>query len=403
MPDMHDAPTTARLDRVTDAIQAVFLHAGWRTCGTWLWEALRESAGVRAYYEPLHEDLHTLDRAALARFSPASWDSGHSPGAPYFNEYAPALRRSGRGIAGYDPRFAFDDFFRDPGDDDPALRAYLAGLIESARAEGRIPVLKFCRSLGRVPWLARHFPHALHAVVLRDPVAQFLSARRQMTHGGNRYFIVSPFIILARNASHPLLADAIARLGVKLPPHVSRDLGITRLVCTHHVGRLTWAERYRGFMALWIATAVTALRAGVTIIDSERLGGDASHRTEVQHALADRLGLEADLFDGYRPAPGAGWAGTDADAQDAMRAAFAALDFVAAQRATLPPAHARLLVRKLRPTHAAPLIRAALPPPQPPRPARAWLDAVAYVAAAWMTHPLRRTHFYYREWFPKKT
>jgi hypothetical protein len=401
MPDMRDAPNAALLDRVTSGTQAVFLHSGWRTCGTWLWEALRESPGVRAYYEPLHEDLQTLDRAALARFSPDSWDSGHSPGAPYFAEYAAALRPSGRGITLYDRRFAFDDFFRDPAAPDPALRAYLTRLTEIARAEGRVPVMKFCRSLGRVPWLAHHFPHALHAVVLRDPVAQFLSARHQMTHGRNGYFIVSPFVILARNAAHPLLADAIARLGVKLPPHVSRDLGITRLVCTNHVAHLTWAERYRGFLALWVATAVTALCADVTVIDSERLADDPTHRSAVQRALVQGPSLDVALFAGYRPAPPPAWAGTEADAQDAARAAFAALDFVAGHCATLPPAHARLLEQKLRPLRGPPggaaPVRAT-----PPRPALAWLDAVAYVAAAWLTYPLRRVHFYYRQWFPKK-
>jgi hypothetical protein len=402
MNDAFGAPRAALLDRVTNDTQPVFLHSGWRTCGTWLWEALRESAGVRAYYEPLHEDLQTLDRAALARFSPESWDSGHSPGAPYFAEYAAALRPSGRGISLYHPRFAFDDFFRDPAADDPALRAYLTRLTEIARAEGRVPVMKFCRSLGRVPWLARHFPHALHAVVLRDPMAQFVSARRQMTYSRNNYFIVSPFVILARNASHPLLADAIARLGVKLPPHVSRDLGITRLVCTHHVAHLTWAERYRGFLALWVATAVTALRADVTVIDSERLADDPSHRVDVQRALVQVPGLDVALFAGYRPAPPPDLTGTEADAQDATRAAVAALDFVAGQRTTLPPAHARLLEQKLRPSRGVP--SGAAPPraAPPPPPALAWVDAVAYVAAAWVTYPLRRAHFYYREWIPKK-
>jgi hypothetical protein len=212
--------TDTDLVRQRGPAAAIFLHSGWRSCGTWLWEALRECRTVRAYYEPLHEDLDSLDRAALTRFSPGSWDSGHSPGAPYFAEYLPRLRHNmfgdRPGIRGYEQRFAFDDYFRDPDDDDPALHAYLQGLIEAARAEGRVPVLKFCRSLGRVPWMARHFPDAMHAVVLRDPVTQWLSARRQMEVMKNRYFVLAPFVILARNAAHPLVADALARLDVPM-------------------------------------------------------------------------------------------------------------------------------------------------------------------------------------------
>jgi hypothetical protein len=402
-----EAARPAALEPATvEAVAAVFLHSGWRTSGTWLWEALRDSDRVRAYYEPLHEDLDRLDRAGLASFSPASWESGHSPGAPYFAEYAAFLRRNGRGIDGYQPRFAFDNFFLDPASDDPALRAYLRGLIDAARAEGRLPVLKFCRSLGRVPWLERQFPDALHAVVLRDPLTQFISARRQMAFAGNPYFVVSPFVILARNANHPLLAQALARLDVTMPPHLSRDLGTTILVCRHHVQSLTWSARYRGFLALWAATAVAALRGNATWIDSELLGEDAAHRAGVEQALVRGPGLSVALFDGYRPAPPPAWLGTEAEAQDAVRAAFAALDFVAAARDSLPPAHARLLVAKLAPRwlSGGVLVRGALPPAPPAvaKPASGWWAAALSVAAARLTFPLRRAHFYLRQWRPKR-
>jgi hypothetical protein len=379
---------------------AIFLHAGWRSCGTWLWECLRESSFVRAYYEPLHEDLGRLDRAALARFSPGSWDSGHSPGAPYFAEYIPRLRRGAfgdrSGIQGYLPRFAFDDFFRDPYHEDAALRAYIQGLLDAAHDEGRMPVLKFCRSLGRVPWMARHFPDALHAVVLRDPVAQWISARRQMEQGKNHYFVVAPFVILARNASHPLLADALAHLRVRLPPLITADLGVTRQVCWNHVRRLSWAERYRGFLALWAASAVSALRAEIMVIDAELLGEDTPHGGAVERALGQAAGVNLSLFSGYRPGCAPAWIGTQAEAEDAAQAAFAALDFVAATRATLPAAHTRVLARKLAPRIAA--VRAAPPPPVRGPTLLAWADALAYVAMSRLTYPLRRAHFYVRRW-----
>lgn len=383
---------------------AIFLHAGWRSCGTWLWEALRERDTVRAYYEPLHEDLDSLDRAALTRFSPGSWDSGHSPGAPYFAEYLPRLRHGmfgdKPGIQGYAQRFAFDDYFRDPGSDDPALRAYLQGLIDAAHAEGRVPVLKFCRSLGRVPWMARHFPDAMHAVVLRDPTAQWLSARRQMEVAKNRYFVLAPFVILARNAAHPMVADALARLRVPMPPHVSRDLGITTQVCWHHVCGLSWAERYRGFLALWAASSLTALRSDALVIDSESLGYDTPHGAAVERALGTAAGIRLSLFGGHRPVGAAAAMGNEAEAEDATGAAFAALDFITEWRAGLPAAHARLLARKLAPRFR-PAVRVAQPRARRPA-ATAWLHAVLYVVTARATYPLRRAHYYVRRWLWEK-
>jgi hypothetical protein len=393
--------TDTDLVRQRGPAAAIFLHSGWRSCGTWLWEALRECRTVRAYYEPLHEDLDSLDRAALTRFSPGSWDSGHSPGAPYFAEYLPRLRHNmfgdRPGIRGYEQRFAFDDYFRDPDDDDPALHAYLQGLIEAARAEGRVPVLKFCRSLGRVPWMARHFPDAMHAVVLRDPVTQWLSARRQMEVMKNRYFVLAPFVILARNAAHPLVADALARLDVPMPPHVSRDLGITTQVCWQHVRGLDWAERYRGFLALWAAASATALRSDALVIDSESLGENTPHGAAVERALGNAAGIRLSLFGGHRPAPEAGGIGNAAEAEDATRAAFAALDLVTEWRAGLPAAHTRLLVRKLAPRFS-PAVRVEVPRARRPRAVAAWMRAVLYVVTARATYPLRRGHYYVRRW-----
>jgi len=140
---------------------AVFLHTGWRSCGTWIWAHFRESPSVRAFYEPLHEDLATITRPKLGAVRPSSWKSGHSNTAAYFAEYEALLSPDGRGVVGYRQDFAFENYFMEPDEHSPALEAYLRSLLDSAHAEGRMPVLKFCRSLGRVAWLRRRFPGAL--------------------------------------------------------------------------------------------------------------------------------------------------------------------------------------------------------------------------------------------------
>ena len=382
----------------TPSAGAVFLHAGWRSCGTWLWATLRDSETVRAFYEPLHEDLARLDRAAIGAFSPGSWGSGHGPGAPYFAEFAGVLNQGGRGVAGYHPRFAFDDFFAAPDRADPALEAYVTDLLQHAAAEGRLPVLKFCRSLGRVPWFERHFPTAFHAVIVRDPWAQWRSARAQLERDKNRYFVLAPFVILARNTHDPLMAAALAHLRVRLPPHLGRDLGLTTSVCWHHIKHLGWADRYRGFLAFWTASNIAALSGEALAIDADALSTDDEHRTAVQDAMSAAAGLPLSLVprpDADTPPPS-----ERDDATEAARAASDALAFLNTQRHRLTPPRARLLEQKLL-AHAGGAAPHETPiAPIEPR-APAYAAAVAYVAATRMLYPLRRAHYHVDRWLKR--
>lgn len=370
---------------------AIFLHSGWRSCGTWMWERLRENPRLRAFYEPLHEDLARLRQADIGLFRPDSWTSGHGVGAPYFAEYEPLIRSGGTGVRGHTDGFAFDRFFAPRGAEEPALRDYVAGLLATAAMEGRRPALKFCRSLGRVPWFEANFPDALHAVVLRDPIAQWSSARRQMEVNRNRYFVLAPFIILARNAGQPLLDAAIAALGVRRPPVISQDLGVTTIACWRHVGRIDWTQRFRGFLALWAASAITALSGEALVVDAEALGCSKRHLARVEQELSLVAGGPVDLTPSDEA--GGAWIGTEAEHGEAQAACRAALDFVASHGSALQPARLAAIRRKLAP-HAAqdsqpvPVIRV------PGLLAR--LDAATYVALSMASYPLRRTHYHLR-------
>ncbi len=386
--------------------RAIFLHAGWRSRGTWLWDRLRAEAGVKAYYEPLHENLAVLNRAEINHFRPDSWGSGHGDSAPYFKEFADLLSPRGRGVRLYQRRFAFDDFFMPPNRADPGLEAYLRELLAVAQAEGRRPVLKFCRSLGRIGWMMERFPDALHTVLLRDPASQWRSSRRQMDEDGNRYFLLAPFLIMARNPENRLLADAMRRLNVPPPARIGSNFGLTVTTTWRHVQRLDWAQRYRGFLAVWSATAVAACASGADVIDADSLGSDPSHRAVVEGWFAE-AGMAVDLHPSRAPEPAGAWAGTAEEARDAATAALAALDFVQAHRAMLPEGQARYLARTLAPTFRMPggeslhLTRAALPaaraPEAPPMKLRQ-LDAAFYVAAQRAVYPLRRAHYYVWRW-----
>jgi hypothetical protein len=366
---------------------AVFLHTGWRSGGTWIWARLRAQPGVRAFYEPLHDVLATLDRAQIARETPDAWNSRHGGQAPYFAEYAPLLRQP-RGVRAYDPRFAHEPYFLDPDAQDRPLHHYLDSLLHAAA--GQVPVFKFCRSLGRVAWMQRRFPDALHAVLLRDPVAQWASVTAQLA-AGNRFFAAAPLLVLARNREALAVREAVERFGLRLPalPASRRDLDPE--LCWRHAARFDEAARYRLFLAFWTITAISALSSDAMIIDADRLAADQAHGDAVAQALRAHTGTGVSLDTSVPPSR----AQIPAGGQAAHAAALALLH---ARKPALPPPSFALIEAKLS--------RPAEPPASPEPAAGAppgWRDAEAadaasrlrralYFALIGASMPLRRLH-----------
>ena len=367
--------------------RAVFLHTGWRSAGTWLWSRCRELDNVQAFYEPLHEAASALRRSDIARIRPGSWQSNHGETAPYFEEYRELIPRFRRGVPLYERSFAFDDFFIGPDQDAPALEAYLAGLLASAELAGRVGVLKFCRSLGRVGWMEARFPQALHAVVLRDPVAQWRSCQRLLTNERNRYFTLAPALVLARNAGNPLVQRAAAMLGVRLPQLDSPDLAYAIETVWRHLRRQDDAERYRAFLAYWTLTALSAVQGRAMVIDTARLATSANHREDVKRELAASLGSPVDLMPHKPEAP-------PAPAPDQLASHQAAVALAREWRDRLPPDRLALVLDRLEPGPDAPRSGAvqgwALPAAPPRR--RQVLPTPLLVLFARALQPLRRWH-----------
>lgn len=308
-----------------------------------------------ALYEPLHEEIGTLTPALIALRQADAWESGHGAMAPYFAEFAPLLRSGLVGVPGYRMAFATSDAFAGATADLPELATYLRRLLRYAAVGRRVPVLKFCRSMGRVAWMQAQFPTALHAVVLRRPDTQWASARQQMQAQGNPYFVVMPLLVLARNAAAPLVARCCAALDVQ-PPRLRRDLlergfGLceqvaehlpwaprwpvpwlrrhslsrARAICAAQMECRNWDARYRVFLAYWMACTLSALATDSLLIDPDQLVASAACRDELAATLARRCGVRLDLpVDPARPVrPAAPLAGEAAAAQ---RAALALLE-----------------------------------------------------------------------------
>jgi hypothetical protein len=282
--------------------RAIFLHTGWRSAGTWVWSRLRLLDTVTALYEPLSNILSDLTVDDIGAFAP-TYNSGHPPlEAPYYNEYRPFIREGSRGVIGYRKYFGIDRFGHAPDGDFPALQSYLHTLCERTQAAGKVPVFKFCRSSGRLPWLQRAFPDALHAVVLRNPAAQFASGWLLNQQWNNPFFVAAPFRVLGLNQTEPIVRQVIDLCEVRLPPAPSGAAASAdeyAAICEQFARTVEGANAYRAFIALWILCAVRICDDVDLVIDMDRLGQSPAYADSLRASFHRSTGLNAD-FGGAR-------------------------------------------------------------------------------------------------------
>ncbi|MFM0717008.1 hypothetical protein PQQ73_11780 [Paraburkholderia strydomiana] len=275
--------------------QAVFLHTGWRSAGTWVWSRLRELDAATGFYEPLSNVLAELSLADVAASRP-TLTSGHPPlAAPYFDEYRPFLQDSARGVAGYRKRFSIDRFASVPDAEFPALQAYLRNLCERTVEQNSVPVFKFCRSSGRLPWLKQAFPQAMHVGVLRNPASQFASGWLLSQQWSNPFFVAAPFRVLGLNQSDPLVRQAIDVCGASLPPVGSMPDDAYAAACEQYARTAEGNNAYRAFVALWILCALRMAEGVDLLVDIDRLGQSRDYATGLRAAFEAQSGLSPDF------------------------------------------------------------------------------------------------------------
>ena len=291
--------TAPRHEPSTPGLRPVFLHAGWRSGGTWLWSRFRTLPRTLCYYEPLHEALAGLTPEAIDALHAAAWRSGHPAlRRPYFDEFRPLLDETTGGVSGFHGDFAVRHFFAATDDEIANLADYLVFLLDHAARRGLQPVLKFCRTLGRIGWMQRHFPQALHVAVLRNPIEQFASARRQFLHSGNTYFLAMPLYLLAVHLHHPRVAAALRHLEVA-PPPMPPDTGVHEglAICDAAIRRSGALKAYQTFLAFWTLTAASVPEAIDLSIDIDLIKLSPDYRGQCEADLARLTGLPIELSD----------------------------------------------------------------------------------------------------------
>ena len=104
-----------------------------------------------------------------------------------------------------------------------------------------------------------------------------------------------PLLVLARNASHPLVHGAAQALDVRLPQLHSPDMAYGIEACWRHLRRMPAAEHYRSFLVFWAVCGLQALRGEACVIDAGDMARNVPHRQAVQAMLAAKLGQDIDL------------------------------------------------------------------------------------------------------------
>ena len=290
---------------MTSKPNAVFLHTGYRTAGTWLWSRFRELPGVTAYYEPLHEMLATLDRATLDKSTADSWRSGHPQlDTPYFAEYADLLDPERCGVPGFDERFAIDRFTADAPVEAERIEAYLQGLIDAAHARGTVPVFKFCRSLGRLPWFRATFADAAHIVVEKNPISQWQSCWELFALHGNAHFVAVPLAVLASNLGEPIVTRVLNALKVDLPflpgSPETQTLAASLAFYKQQAGQMPAADVYRAFLAHWLLTLQHAATHAQAIFDCDLAVRSPAYAHSAERWIESLTGLTPTLSNARR-------------------------------------------------------------------------------------------------------
>ena len=288
---------TATVVPISDP-QPIFIHSGWRCSSTYVWSRFRDLPGVRAYYEPWHEQLARLTSETIGAETPENSGLRHPGGAtPYLQEFEVVLDPAG-GVQAFDSSFALDRFWIEPEASDLEQQLYVEGLLNAARCRAEVPVLACCRTLGRVGWLKRRFG-GLHVVLIRDPIQQWLSFYSLRRRPRPTYFELCQYVLLSEMAGCDALSETL--LGRTFPggPPLAERLAAVRSCLKRAPAQVS----FKAFLAVWLRSYMKALPHADLVIDVDRLARDQVYAREIEAAIEARCGLRPDFSDCRTPAP----------------------------------------------------------------------------------------------------
>lgn len=291
MPDWVGYQRARKKSRQSKA--PIFLHSGWRTGSTYVWNKFREQASNLAFYEPFHEMLGVLSPIDVVNITFNSWPSGHSPlDLPYFTEFAPLINN--QGVAGYFEEFAYKNFFANE------LRSskqkvYVESLLGEGNTQGRRPVLGFCRSTGRMSWMVREFQKSIHILILRHPLQQWMSMYFQNVNNGNDYFLIMPIIILRLSEGDSFAHLVRQTYGINL--NLNETFEETRQYSREWLLSAGIEKQFELFLFLFVLTYIESRFKVDMSLDVDKLSSSAHYRRVIARRLSKICGEKIDFAD----------------------------------------------------------------------------------------------------------
>lgn len=321
----------------------VFVHSGWRCSSTYVWHRFRALQGVRAYYEPWHEQLARVSAETINAETPDNSGLRHPGGAePYLKEFEVVLDPAG-GVRNFEAGFALDRFWIEPEASDLAQQAYVEGLVDAARRRGETPVLACCRTLGRVGWLKRRFG-GFHVMLVRDPVQQWLSFYSLRKRPRPTYFELCHYVLLSEMAGCEDVARTLLGHGFEGGGDLDRRLAAVR----GKLKRAPASVSFQAFLAVWLRSYLKALPEADLVVDVDRLARDQAYARQAEAAIEAGCGLKPDFSDCRAPAPHG-----IAPPVQWRKAAREVVDLMDLHQAIVGPEAPPILFRKLAPSFAA--------------------------------------------------
>ena len=329
----------------------IFVHAWWRSGSTYVWSKLRENDSCLCYYEPLHERNAELDLAAVqaAPSLKLSQALRHPvPNKHYFDEYAELLRS--RNLS-YTPDLAYDRYLLQPAQKDERLRNYLDGLISSARAASRRPILCFCRSQMRSAWMKQNFG-GIHLAQIRNPADQWTSFKV------DSYFVSQLIIIALRLRDLHPGAFAHIQPFESFAQQVSSRSSLPSEIFVQYVIEPFVSQRdcLDIFLIIWIASTLQAIGCCDFLLDIDLLSTELECRNTATRWF-DLIGCYVDFSDCSSPICGDTYLGSAferiaADAASAIRSRASSLvvtrsEIVRSRLASLSTLSQRVLMMAL--------------------------------------------------------
>lgn len=259
----------------------------WRSCGTYVFNKLRDCQAFHPYFEPCSEFLVAGRATAIQAAFPERFKKRlrHTGTRQSFEEYP----FSDTGVQGFNERFAFDQYYLAADAEHADLERYLLILDAHARRCGKTPVAKCCRFGLRAAWMNRVL-RSTTLTLVRDPNAIFES---YWSFGGRRsYFVVASLLIVARNRSEMLFAELADELDLPMNC-VDWDMERARAMAAE----LTLNDCRDIVYFLWVATTLHSLSAAHVVIDVDLLMTDASYRSEAEDAVLRATGQQVRFDD----------------------------------------------------------------------------------------------------------